>query len=624
MLRKLLAAVCTLLLAFGVTSIVGSAASAHTGDLNATAICQPDGTYLVTYTLKITNTKLAGTTKWRVGTGSFEGTPTSNAGLDLGPVASSGASTITLGTTTVAGNKTKAPWAYAYTTWSDGYSKGSDGGDITLAGNCKAQTTKVTPVAPTIVDECGTANDSVALPANTDAITYSLSQDGRYVYATLTGSNVKWGQTPSGWSASGDKLKYRLPAFNSDPCSHTETVCWLLDKYPGGDTNPDDAAEQSTMFPQTRIDCDDPVPCGMWVQKDVYVIDTAAKEEVWQGLGDTLDWVNGKPEDASIYQSHTFIYGGKCKPEQPQPLSGTDKRQTQECTVPADGTATVTDYEKSWTQGYVWNEDSWAWELGEKVYGDETSTTSTVADDDCTPPVIEVCTIGDIAYQQGDQLPAHYTWTSSGPCAYTDPICELGETGYWSVDELPEGVIYDEESGTCHEPVEPTLTATLVPMCIQNVPFLDYTATMNDPDDQAFQNDHVTFTFLNASGNGDGNWTSEELPLTETSAGVFTASGRIAWPFATYTGTLPGTITGTGWPGWTQNLEGDWEETEDGHNGGWTRDGVDVLAQVNPEYTIHSLAYPDTEFPCTPVITINKELDAPPAEPVEAEAQYAG
>ena len=112
-------------------------ASAHTGDLNATAACQADGTYLVTYKLTTANTNLVGSTMWKVGTATWEGVPASIAGLTSGPVTSQGAQTITLGTTTVPGDSTRAPWAYAYTIWSDDYQKGSDGGDIALGGSCK-------------------------------------------------------------------------------------------------------------------------------------------------------------------------------------------------------------------------------------------------------------------------------------------------------------------------------------------------------------------------------------------------------------------------------------------------------------------------------------------------------
>ena len=118
--------------------MTATAASAHTGDLHASAVCQADGTYLVTYTLDIDRAAgKTGSTMWKVGTTTFTGgTPTSNFGLVLGPVTSTGNGTITLGTTTLPGDSTKAPWAYAFTTWSDDFKLGSDGGDIALDGNC--------------------------------------------------------------------------------------------------------------------------------------------------------------------------------------------------------------------------------------------------------------------------------------------------------------------------------------------------------------------------------------------------------------------------------------------------------------------------------------------------------
>ena len=164
-------------------AVVALPASAHTGDLNATAACQTDGTYLVTYTLTIAKTNLVGETWWKVGTTTFEATPKSNAGLTLGPVASKGAETITLGTKTVPGNAKSAPWAYAFTTWTDGYKLGSDGGDITLDGTCTAPVVPVAPGTPTAAPQTCTPTEtgqaftggSVTLPADTSSIKYTIS-----------------------------------------------------------------------------------------------------------------------------------------------------------------------------------------------------------------------------------------------------------------------------------------------------------------------------------------------------------------------------------------------------------------------------------------------------------------
>ena len=105
MFKKFIAAIGTLVLAVGLSVVaVAAPSSAHTGDLNATAVCNTTtGQYDVTYKLTISSTSLAGTTYWRTGTTSFEGTPTSNTGLTSGPVASTGAGVYTLGTISLPG-----------------------------------------------------------------------------------------------------------------------------------------------------------------------------------------------------------------------------------------------------------------------------------------------------------------------------------------------------------------------------------------------------------------------------------------------------------------------------------------------------------------------------------------
>ncbi len=115
-------------------------ASAHTGDLHASAECVA-GEYVVTYTLTTSSVPsgVTGSSVWRIGNQNFQGTPTSASGMDRGPVASTGNQTVTLGTQTLPGNTTgNGPWVYAWTTWSNGADpKGSDGRVEGLRGNCE-------------------------------------------------------------------------------------------------------------------------------------------------------------------------------------------------------------------------------------------------------------------------------------------------------------------------------------------------------------------------------------------------------------------------------------------------------------------------------------------------------
>ncbi|MGI9823307.1 LPXTG cell wall anchor domain-containing protein [Agromyces sp. Marseille-Q5079] len=146
--RRAAAVLTTLALAGGLSIVAAAApASAHTGDLKANAVCNPEtGQYDVTYTLQLTevDSKLTGSTKWRVGSTSFAGTPTSDQNMDRGPIASKGNAVLTLGTESLPGTTTTAPWVYAYTKWSDGFGKGSDGRIEGLKGDCGKDSDKIT------------------------------------------------------------------------------------------------------------------------------------------------------------------------------------------------------------------------------------------------------------------------------------------------------------------------------------------------------------------------------------------------------------------------------------------------------------------------------------------------
>lgn len=140
-MKKIIAsAAAALLVAGGIVAAIAAPASAHTGDLNVSYTCDATtGEYVGTATLDISRTDLVGATSWRVGTEAFQGTPSSTAGMDRGPVGSNGSGTITLGTFRIPGTTTtKGPWVYAHTTWSDNYKQGSDGQvRKSLKGDCK-------------------------------------------------------------------------------------------------------------------------------------------------------------------------------------------------------------------------------------------------------------------------------------------------------------------------------------------------------------------------------------------------------------------------------------------------------------------------------------------------------
>jgi len=88
-----------------------------------------------------------------------------------------------------------------------------------------------------------------------------------------------------------------------------EKVRWLVPESVG---NPKGKSINASFFPQPRLM--GALQCGRWSQDDTYGINSKADDDVFKSLGNTLEWLNGKPEDNKIYKSHTFTYGGDCPP----------------------------------------------------------------------------------------------------------------------------------------------------------------------------------------------------------------------------------------------------------------------------------------------------------------------
>lgn len=159
-------------------------ATGHANGLKVTASCNTaTGQYDFVATQEITNTNLDGNTIWRIGTGTFEGTPNSAAGMTLGPVSSHGSETITLGTWSMPGTTTGlGPWVYSYTTWTDGYQRGADGQLLQpLDGKCSIPIETVV-IAPSIdhLDPCGPDNLILNVPEDIEGVTYTVTKEDTY------------------------------------------------------------------------------------------------------------------------------------------------------------------------------------------------------------------------------------------------------------------------------------------------------------------------------------------------------------------------------------------------------------------------------------------------------------
>jgi hypothetical protein len=246
MVKKLLAGLSALALALGMIALVATPASAHTGDLNVSAVCNTTtGNYDLTATLTISQTNESGSTLWKVGDSDFTGTPTSSSGLDRGPVSSTGAQTVTLGTFSIPGTTTGlGPWVYAFTTWSpDNYKKGSDGQLYDrLAGDCKVPIVpKAASVNLTYLSGC--APDST----NTWRVTNSSSFAVPYTYQGYGNSH----------SGSGTVDANSTTTFDTPRGTETMVVSWG-----GGDSGiVAGSVTKASGVDDNGLSCHPPVTC---------------------------------------------------------------------------------------------------------------------------------------------------------------------------------------------------------------------------------------------------------------------------------------------------------------------------------------------------------------------------
>lgn len=119
-------------------------------------------------------------------------------------------------------------------------------------------------------------------------------------------------------------------------------------------------------------------------------------------------------------------------------------------------------------------------------------------------------------------------------------------------------------------PSEPTLEVTAESLCVGDVPYFAWEATVDEGDSTVTAADSLTITFRNPSG---ADHVISGQPL----------AGQLMWPGAA----ADSNGTGTDWPGWRLD-NGTWVE---GDEWDWTLPSVDVSFEVNPSAVIN-LDYP--------------------------------
>jgi len=576
-MRRVLAAIAAFALGAGL-AVVGAAApaSAHTGDLLASAVCNTTtGQYDVTYTLKLTNvgSTLTGTTKWRVGTTSFQGTPTNANGMDRGPITSKGNTTLTLGTESLPGTtKGGGPWVYAYTSWTDGYGKGSDGRIEGLKGDCKAPepTSIPVPVKPSIVDLCGTSGDHVVEPRATEGVSWSISPVvGGKAKATATAK-------PGYVFSDGSAVKSWDFEFTDVPCiveipvppkpdateacgvdgdavilpDDSDTVTWKLEgdpktgaatavatakkgyEFPGGKT------EQRYDYTFTNEPCPVIVPepvepeivdlCD--VDRDEVLLPEETEQLVWHIEGEPS---SGSVTAVAVTKGHHVFEDGTT--ERRFELSFTNEPCPIELPVPAK------------------------------------------------PAAVDLCGVDDDRIV----LPADtdtVSWAIEGDATTGSAVAvaTAAEGHVFESGETTERFVFEFDQTEC---VPPTLAgSSAAALCVANVPWIDFDVVLTDPDQQS--TGHTAYLVLS-----DGTHTERvELgPLGEDGS----VDGRVLWPGAA----IDEAGNPTAWPGWKQLPNGRWVVTEE--NFGWTHALTSASIEVNPELSI-DLEYPPAVVACAP------------------------
>jgi LPXTG-motif cell wall-anchored protein len=186
-----------------------------------------------------------------------------------------------------------------------------------------------------------------------------------------------------------------------------------------------------------------------------------------------------------------------------------------------------------------------------------------------SPSVAEAAIKGDaeLHYDKGSDNPKINHWLICG-------------------EEKPDETPTPTPTPTPTDTPEPEPELVIVePICDDDVPYLEYIV-----DPQGTDVSEVTITWINPTGD---DVVYENLPL----------AARVLWA---------GAVTdedgvGIDWPGWIQLEDGSWIQGDDGFE--WVRPSVDILFEVNPEFTV-TVDYPPSEPECD----ANPPQAVPPAD----------
>ena len=626
--RRIAAILTSLALGAGIAVVgVAAPASAHTGDLKASAVCNTEtGKYDVTYTLTLSNVPSGktGTTKWRVGTTEFDGTPKNANGMDRGPISTTGNKTITLGTEQLAGDTTNyGPWVYAYTTW-NGATKGSDGQlKQKLAGDCGDET----PVKK--IEFChatgSASNPYVRIETAVEAF-YNAGHIDHEGDIWPAFSYTKHGKVIS-VPAQGDQslLQYEdcakpivkipvegAPMF-SDTCGSDNEKLTVPEDTARIDWNSSESNGVITVTATAKPGYEfkkgekttwtftiDDKPCVVQVVGVPAFSDKCGADNEKLTVPEdtaTIDWTSTEvdgvitvtatakpgnvfPEGATKTWTFT-INDAPCIVDvvgEPT-FSDTCGADNEKLTVPEDtdtidwnsseenGTITVTATAKPGSEFPVGAKDEWTFVVNDAPCAIELVGAPEFSDT-CGPDNEKLTVPADTDTIDWDSVDANGVLT----------VTATAKPGYAFPEGGPVTWTFPYSDADC---IAPSLTGSVATgTCVADSPWIFFDVKLSDPDKQSTGN---TASLVMTDGTN-----TETIVLGDLKDGSL--KGEVLWPGAS----VDENGTANGWPGWA--LVGDkWIEVDD--NFAWTRGDITAQLVVNPELDV-AISYPPASPNC--------------------------
>ena len=390
------------------------------------------------------------------------------------------------------------------------------------------------PVKPGYQDTCGTADDKVVLPADTDTVKW-------------TSTPIVGGEATATATAQGDALftnglatvTFTITGFTNEPCEPELTACATTASVVTTDLTTWNLSETKATGHNALVDGG----LRIWTEGTT----STDKAAGYFPTNLPLAGLGTGTIDASLDYTAT--------------------------TGPEPGLQLVVDFDADGTLDGIL--------VGEKVYGENwwLSNSATAA-------------VKALAPHTGGGNGSNWfgtaqEWLTAFPNAVVKAVgysLGSGVLGDGVITKITLGCVeYTFDADAPTEVIEPKLTGVVATgECIADAPWIAYSLTLDDPQHRSTSN---TARLVFTSGEQ-----THTVVLGELEDGKL--SGKVLWPGASV---AADEVTPTGWPGWEQLEDGTWVETDG--NFAWTRDLTEVTLAVNPEVDV-DLAYPEATPDC--------------------------